>query len=67
LADWEARWQTDKIEDEDGSSISASEMRQIVTSRVQFQGRPLLRHEVDGRHCLAHGDGTYDICRGEFF
>lgn len=26
----------------------------------------LLRHMVDGRHCIAHGDGTYDLMRGEF-
>jgi hypothetical protein len=26
----------------------------------------LWRHAIDGRHCLAHGDGTYDIMRGEF-
>lgn len=26
----------------------------------------LLRHRVDGRHCIAHGEGTYDIMRGEF-
>lgn len=26
----------------------------------------LLRHKVDGRHCIAHGDGTYDLMRGEF-
>lgn len=26
----------------------------------------LLRHVVDGRHCIGHGDGTYDLMRGEF-
>ncbi len=26
----------------------------------------LLRHRVDGRHCIAHGDGTWDVMRGEF-
>lgn len=27
----------------------------------------LWRHKVDGRHCIAHGDGTFDLMRGEFF
>ena len=26
----------------------------------------LLRHRVDGRHCVGHGEGTYDFITGEF-
>ena len=26
----------------------------------------LLRHLVDGRHCVGHGEGTYDYCVGYF-
>jgi len=26
----------------------------------------LLRHKVDGRHCTAHGEGTWDLLPGEF-
>jgi len=26
----------------------------------------LLRHRIDGRHCIAHGSGTWDLCVGEF-
>ena len=26
----------------------------------------LSRHVVDGRHCLAHGEGTWDLIAGEF-
>lgn len=26
----------------------------------------LVRHKVDGRHCLANGDGTWDLIAGEF-
>jgi hypothetical protein len=26
----------------------------------------LLRHKVDGRHCIGHGPGTYDYIVGEF-
>ena len=26
----------------------------------------LVRHKVDGRHCIGHGDGTWDYITGEF-
>lgn len=26
----------------------------------------LLRHRLDGRHCVGHGAGTYDLIAGEF-
>lgn len=26
----------------------------------------LIRRQIDGFHCVAHGDGTYDLMRGEF-
>lgn len=26
----------------------------------------LARHQIDGRFCIAHGDGTFDIMRCEF-
>jgi hypothetical protein len=26
----------------------------------------LLRHRIDGRHCIGHGPGTYDYITGEF-
>jgi hypothetical protein len=26
----------------------------------------LLRHRIDGRHCIGHGPGTYDYIAGEF-
>ena len=26
----------------------------------------LLRHRIDGRHCIGHGDGTWDLMVGEF-
>ena len=31
-----------------------------------FGPNGLLRHEADGRHCVGHGDGTYDYITGEF-
>lgn len=26
----------------------------------------LIRHKIDGRHCIGHGEGTWDLIRGEF-
>lgn len=26
----------------------------------------LARHKIDGRHCIGHGEGTWDLCVGEF-
>ena len=26
----------------------------------------LLRHQIDGRHCIGHGEGTWDYIPGEF-
>ena len=26
----------------------------------------LLRHKIDGTHCIGHGEGTYDYTIGEF-
>ena len=28
--------------------------------------RGLVRHEIDGTHCIKHGKDTYDLMRGEF-
>lgn len=26
----------------------------------------LLRHKIDSRYCVGHGEGTWDLCPGEF-
>lgn len=28
--------------------------------------RGLLRHQIDGRRCIGHGNGTWDLIEGEF-
>jgi len=28
--------------------------------------RGLSRHKIDGRHCIGHGEGTWDLIAGEF-
>jgi len=67
LADWQAAWSTNTIRDEYCRTITPEGMMQTITERAQYSpDRPLIRHEIDGRHCIAHGAGTYDIMRGEF-
>ncbi len=32
----------------------------------EFGPRGLLRHKIDGVHCIGHGNGTYDHITGDF-
>lgn len=32
----------------------------------EFGPNGLLRHQIDGSHCIGHGEGTYDYITGEF-
>lgn len=54
-----------KIYDEYDDKIEKEEMLNIITKRKHPKG--LLRHDIDGTHCIGHGDGTYDFVKGEFF
>ena len=35
-------------------------------NHAELGPRNLIRHVVDGRHCIGHGEGTFDYCVGEF-
>lgn len=67
LSDWEYLWSLPgaQISDEYGCTISPEEMRDRICSRLWKDGAPK-RHEVDGRHCIGNGSGTYDLITGEF-
>ena len=65
LDDWRAAWANNGIRDEYDRSISAEEMERTILNRV-WKGAEPQRQQVDGRHCIAHGDGSYDIMRGDF-
>ena len=81
LDDWRRKFAEDgiTIEDEYGQTMTVPEMITEITERVgsgrkysDFAGmgvqgpNGLRRSTVDGRHCIAHGTGTWDIMRGEF-
>jgi hypothetical protein len=73
LRDWKAlveRLLADgwRIEDEYREIIALDELWKIV-ERVDWErqyGRPLNRHDVDGDHCIGHGEGLYDYVVGDF-
>ena len=65
LEDWKAVWADKPIKDEYGNTINPDEMLRIITQRT-WRGEFPRRHAIDGSHCLDHGDGTWDVMRGEF-
>lgn len=66
LEDWRELWKsgTAYILDEYDERVPIEEMEKIITQRSHPIG--LYRHPLDGRHCLGHGDGTWDYIAGEF-
>lgn len=79
---WSEAWETNPIRNEYGDPVTADEMLGVVIKRgpgkggwdaeflARNQATPgpngLLRAAVDGRLCIGHGDGTYDLMAGEF-
>ena len=37
-----------------------------AANHSEFGPNNLLRHRIDGRHCIGHGAGTWDYMKGEF-
>lgn len=81
LDDWRRKFVDPDIiiENEYGSVQTPAEMLDIITKRsssgehrsgVPGQCEPgpngLRRCTIDGRHCIGHGDGTWDIMAGDF-
>ena len=66
LDDWREMWNKKGalIRDEYGEKIYVEEMEKRITERSWKGG--LTRHPIDGRHCIGHGEGTYDFIIGEF-
>lgn len=65
-----------RIEDEYGNLVTLPELIKIVEERSwdgkymysKYERGPnnLLRHPIDGKHCIGHGEGTWDLITGEF-
>lgn len=54
-----------KFDDKPYGYTSWEEFHRMNNSEIGPNG--LLRHKIDGRHCVGHGDGTYDYIKGVFF
>ncbi len=81
LDDWEDRFKDGVIRNEDGLVLTPAEMSDVIRQRAGH-GRSsgfcyrtnsaeegpngLVRHRVDGWHCIGHGAGTWDYITGEF-
>lgn len=64
LADWALLWldRDSYIEDEYHARLTPQEM----LSRIVGRGAGLQRTPIDGKHCIGHGAGTYDLIVSEF-
>jgi hypothetical protein len=66
------------IKNEYGEIVSPEGMLEVITARAcTLKNRPLgggyeegpnglIRHLIDGRFCVGHGEGTWDLINGEF-
>lgn len=68
LDDWELEWAKPGavIFDEYGDRIDVEEMRRVIAERRYASGREMLRHAIDGKFCIGHGKGTWDLIQGDF-
>lgn len=82
LNDWKKRLGKGHIEDEYGCVLTVDDLMSVICERswterehnahflASNNAEPgpngLLRHQIDGRHCIGHGEGTWDLLVGEF-
>jgi len=66
LLQWRQRWMQREghIFNEYGEELTVDEMMAKITHRGKVD--ELKRHEIDGRFCVGHGNGTWDELVGEF-
>ena len=64
LDDWKPILERSEIRDEYGRSVSYPDLLAVITEREHPRG--LSRSDIDGHHCVGHGEGTYDYCTGDF-
>ena len=79
LDGWRALWARpgSRIVDEYGATLTPEEMNARITQREWRRSayasnsavpgpNGLVRHRVDGVHCIGHGEGTWDLIAGVF-
>lgn len=48
------------------SEFYNSEQEFLQMNDAEWGPKGLLRHRIDGKHCIGHGEGTWDLIIGEF-
>jgi len=82
LDDWKVKFNEPHtlIRDEYHRVLSVEEMLKVITERGIRRERPfdfeknyaepgpcgLARRKVDGKYCIGQGEGTWDLCIGDF-
>lgn len=73
LKDWQELWSREGwvIVNEYKEPITPEDILRIITMRggeygYSQDGMDVEHHKVDGRHCIGHGEGTWDYITGEF-
>ena len=82
LDDWKAKFKEhgSLIRDEYNRVVPVEEMLSIITERGFRREQPfdynsnfaepgpcgLARRKVDGKYCIGQGEGTWDLCAGDF-
>ena len=54
------------VENRKWNSNRAWTTKEFSDNHAQHGPNGLVRHTIDGIHCIGHGDGTYDYIKGEF-
>lgn len=68
LKDWLKLLSRDdvRIVDEYGKSLELEDLLERILNRHGLHGTPPQRSPIDGHRVVAHGNGTYDLHRGDF-
>jgi hypothetical protein len=62
--EWQSFVKDRVIRNEYREVVTENDLTDVVTKREWKGG--LQRHVIDGRFCIGHGEGTYDLLFGEF-
>ena len=54
------------VEERDGERKKPMEPDWLIRNHAEEGPNNLARHQIDGQHCIGHGEGTWDYIMGEF-
>jgi hypothetical protein len=67
LDDWRILWSAhgSYVRNEYGERVPIDDLEKNIANR-SWKGAFPLRHTIDGKHCIGHGEGTWDYIVGDF-